>query len=404
MRRLASPGGVTASAPSGAIDRVAVVGSIVGLASLLPGWFTLRSSRVASGSGVSLWEGAGWPVMAGLLLVWLVCLAASVYGHGRLKTAVLAGAANLAIVAALLVAGWASGKLLEGQSEIARVSLSAGFWLTLVAAYMVIHAARQRLTVRGFRRNLVALAGPLVLVVLFAGGWFDETSIVKEFSGYEERFLQELRQHIVLFASSVAVGTVLGVALGILATRSRRAERPIFFITNITQTIPSLALFGLLIVPLSELSFAFPFLRDLGIRGVGMTPAMIALVIYSLLPIARNTFVGLKQVDPAAIDAGLGMGMSRRQVFRKVEAPLAAPVVLEGVRIAAVQAVGLAAVAAFIGAGGLGWFILRGAGQQAVDLILVGALPIVVLALLVDGVMRGIVRLATPRGVLRGAA
>lgn len=404
MRRLASPGGITASVPEGTLDRVAVVGSIVGLASLIPGWFTLRSSRVASGSDVSLWDGAGWPVMAALLVLWLVCLTASVYGRGRFKTVVLGAAANLVIVAALLVAGWASGKLLEGQSDIARASLGAGFWLTLVAAYVVIHAARQRLAEWGFRRNVMALVGPVVLVVLFTGGWFDETSILREFSGHEERFLQELRQHIVLFAGSVAVGTVLGIGLGIWATRSRRAERPIFFITNITQTIPSLALFGLLIAPLSELSFAFPFLRDLGIRGVGMTPAMIALVVYSLLPIARNTFVGLRQVDPAVIDAGLGMGMSRRQVFRKIEAPLAAPVVLEGVRIAAVQAVGLAAVAAFIGAGGLGWFILRGAGQQTVDLILIGALPIVVLALLVDGAMRGVVRLATPRGVLRGAA
>ena len=404
MRRLASPGGVSASVPEGALDRVAVVGVVVGLASLIPGWFSLRPNRIASGSDIPLWDGAGWPVMAALLLLWLVCLAASVYGRGRFKAAVLAVGANLIIVSALLVAGWASGRILDGQSDIARVSLSAGFWLTLIAAYIVIHAARQRLADWGFRRNLVALVGPVVLVVLFAGGWLDETSILREFAGYEDRFLQELRQHIVLFAGSVGVGTVLGVALGIWASRSRRAERPIFFVTNITQTIPSLALFGLLMVPLSELSFAFPWLRDLGIRGVGMTPAMIALVVYSLLPIARNTFVGLRQVDPAAMDAGLGMGMSRRQVFRNIEAPLAAPVVLEGVRIAAVQAVGLAAVAAFIGAGGLGWFILRGAGQQAVDLILVGALPIVVLALVVDGAMRGVIRLATPRGVLRGAA
>ena len=103
------------------------------------------------------------------------------------------------------------------------------------------------------------------------------------------------------------MGTIPGMLLGIWAARSRRAERPIFLITSITQTIPSLALFGLLIAPLSALSFAFPVLRDFGIRGVGVTPAVIALVIYSLLPIVRNTFIGLRQVDPAVIDAGLGM-------------------------------------------------------------------------------------------------
>jgi osmoprotectant transport system permease protein len=113
----------------------------------------------------------------------------------------------------------------------------------------------------------------------------------------------------------------------------------------------------------------------------------------------RNTYVSLRQVDPAVIDAGLGMGMSRRQVFRKVEIPLATPIVLEGVRIASVQSVGLAAVAALIGAGGLGWFIFRGVGQAASDLIFLGAIPIIILALVVDATMRAIIRVATPRGL-----
>ncbi|GAI98181.1 unnamed protein product, partial [marine sediment metagenome] len=170
----------------------------------------------------------------------------------------------------------------------------------------------------------------------------------------------------------------------------------------ITQTIPSLALFGLLIAPLSALSFAFPTLREIGIRGVGDTPAIIALIIYSLLPIVRNTYVGLRQLDIAVIDAGIGMGMSRTQVFRKIEVPLAAPLVLEGVRTASVQSVGLAAVAALIGAGGLGWFIFQGLGQAAADLILLGAIPIIFLALIVDTIIRTIIRLATPKGLAGG--
>ncbi|MEE9365073.1 MAG: ABC transporter permease, partial [Dehalococcoidales bacterium] len=156
--------------------------------------------------------------------------------------------------------------------------------------------------------------------------------------------------------------------------------------------------------PLSALSFAFPALREFGIRGVGVAPALIALIVYSLLPIVRNTFVGLRQLDPAVIDAGLGMGMSRPQVFRRLEVPLAAPLVLEGVRMASVQAVGLAAVAALIGAGGLGWFIFQGLGQAAPDLIILGAIPIIVLALVVDAVMRTVVRASTPKGVATGTS
>ncbi|MFC1917670.1 ABC transporter permease [Chloroflexota bacterium] len=158
----------------------------------------------------------------------------------------------------------------------------------------------------------------------------------------------------------------------------------------------------MLIAPLSALSFAFPALRELGIRGVGDAPAIIALTIYSLLPIVRNTYVGLRQLDIAVIDAGTGMGMSRAQVFRKIEVPLAAPLVLEGVRTASVQSVGLAAVAALIGAGGLGWFIFQGLGQAAADLILLGAIPIIVLAVIIDTVMRTIVKLATPAGLAGG--
>ena len=135
---------------------------------------------------------------------------------------------------------------------------------------------------------------------------------------------------------------------------------------------------------------------------MGPTPAVIALIIYSLLPIVRNTFVGLRQLDPAVIDAGLGMGMSRSQVFRRIEIPLAAPLVLEGVRTASVQSVGLVTVAALIGAGGLGWFIFRGLGQAAPDLIILGAIPIIILAFIVDATMRTLVRIATPKGLAGG--
>jgi osmoprotectant transport system permease protein len=172
----------------------------------------------------------------------------------------------------------------------------------------------------------------------------------------------------------------------------------VFFLANIVQAIPSLALFGLLIAPLSALSFAYPALREVGIRGVGAAPAVIALTVYSLLPVVQNTYTALRNVDRGVIDSGFGMGMSKWQVFRKVEAPLAAPLVLEGVRTASVQAVGLTAVAALIGAGGLGWFVFRGIGQAAPDLIILGAIPIIALALVVDAIMRGLVRLGTPRG------
>ncbi|MFC2068432.1 ABC transporter permease [Chloroflexota bacterium] len=384
------------------VDSVAVTGVVIGLISFWLGWLTLKSSRISGGISLSLYEILDWIIPSVILGLWLVCFILSFTRKGTLTVVVLGTVANLILILIFVFTGLTATELLEGELPYARVSLGVGFWITCAASYIVIFAACQRLDNSPIWRNLISWAGLAVLLSLLVAGWFKDLSVVQEFTGREERFVQELVHHIFLVGISVTVGTVFGIMLGIWASRSKRAEKPIFFITNITQTIPSLALFGLLIAPLSALSFAFPILREIGIRGVGDTPAIIALIIYSLLPVVRNTYVGLRQLDTAVIDAGIGMGMSRPQVFRKIEVPLAAPLVLEGVRIASVQSVGLAAIAALIGAGGLGWFVFQGLGQAAADLILLGAIPIIILALIVDAVMRTIVRLAKPRGLAGG--
>jgi len=383
-------------------DSVAVTGVVIGLISFWLGWLTLKPSRISGGTSLSLYEILDWIIPSVILGFWLVCFALSFIRKGTLPAVILGIVANLILVLSFVFTGLAATKLLEGELPYARVALGAGFWTTFIATYIVIFAARQRLNNSLVLRNIVSWIGLAILLLFLITGWFKDLSILQEFAGREERFVQELLHHIFLVGISVTIGTIFGIMLGIWATRSKRAERPIFFIANITQTIPSLALFGLLIAPLSALSFAFPTLREIGIRGVGDTPAIIALIVYSLLPIVRNTYVGLRQLDRAVIDAGIGMGMSRSQVFRRLEAPLAAPLVLEGVRTASVQSVGLAAIAALIGAGGLGWFIFQGLGQAAADLILLGAIPIIILALIVDTVMRTIVRLATPKGLAGG--
>jgi len=383
-------------------DTVAITGVVIGLISLLVGWLTFKPSRISAGMSLNLHEIVGWTGLTIILTLWLVCFTLSYFRKGKLPAVLLGIAANLILVLSFVLAGLSATRLLEGEVSYARISLGVGFWMTFVATYIVIFASRQRLDNSPVLRNIVSWTGVIFLLFLIIAGWFEDLSVLQEFAGREDRFVQELIHHVFLVGISVTIGAIFGIMLGIWATRSKRAERPIFFIANITQTIPSLALFGLLIAPLSALSFAFPILREIGIRGVGDTPAIIALTIYSLLPIVRNTYVGLRQLDIAVIDAGIGMGMSRTQVFRIIEMPLAAPLVLEGVRTASVQSVGLAAVAALIGAGGLGWFIFQGLGQAAADLILLGAIPIIVLAVIVDAVMRTIIRLATPEGLAGG--
>jgi osmoprotectant transport system permease protein len=179
-------------------------------------------------------------------------------------------------------------------------------------------------------------------------------------------------EHLGLVSVSSAVAVAAGVPLGILISRHARLRAAILGATNVVQTVPSLALFGFLI-PL-------PF-----IGGIGARTAIVALVLYALLPIIRNTYTGIAGVDAAVRDAARGMGMTDGQLLRVVELPLAAPVILAGIRVATVIGVGVATIAAAIGAGGLGVFIFRGVAMVNHGVILAGAVPAAALALLVDG-------------------
>jgi len=180
-----------------------------------------------------------------------------------------------------------------------------------------------------------------------------------------------LGQHVSLVVVSTVIASGLGLPLGILAARHPAWRRPVLGVANVFQTIPSLALFGLLIP----------------VFGIGAWTAITALVVYALLPIVRNTYAGIAGVDPAVREAGRGMGMTDGELLRLVELPLAAGVILAGVRVATVVSVGIATIGAAIGAGGLGVYIFRGVATVDNTLILAGAVPAALLALLADGLL-----------------
>lgn len=181
-------------------------------------------------------------------------------------------------------------------------------------------------------------------------------------------------EHIVLVGTSCGIAVVIGVATGIAGTRHPRLRAISLQIANVLQTIPSLALFGFLLpVPI--------------IGGIGKKTAIISLVLYSLLPILRNTVVGIAGVDARLKEAAVAMGMTDGQLLRLVELPLAAPTILAGIRVALVTNIGTAVIAAIIGGGGLGVLIFRGVGSVDTAEILAGAIPAAALALIADGLM-----------------
>ncbi|MCW6052354.1 ABC transporter permease [Microcoleus sp. A2-C5] len=188
---------------------------------------------------------------------------------------------------------------------------------------------------------------------------------------YGAEIIQRVLEHLYLVTVAISIAIIVGIPLGILVTRKPKLKKPILGFANIMQTIPSLALFGLLI-PMPVLG------------GIGDRTAIIALTLYSLLPIIRNTYTGIVGVDPAITEAGRGMGMTDLQVLWQVELPLALGVILAGVRVAAVIAIGLTTIAAAIGAGGLGVFIFRGVATVNNQLLLAGAIPSALMALAAD--------------------
>jgi osmoprotectant transport system permease protein len=186
--------------------------------------------------------------------------------------------------------------------------------------------------------------------------------------------LRATAEHVMIVAIAVGIAVVLGIPLGIWCARRARAGRAALQLVDAIQTIPSLALFGFLIpVPL--------------IGGIGMRTAIVALILYSLLPIVRNTLIGIRGVDHLVIEAGVAMGLTPRQLLTDVELPLAMPTIVAGIRIATVVGIGVATIAAAIGGGGLGTLIFRGVAMVDSRLILAGALPAAALALVADGVL-----------------
>ncbi|WP_240470551.1 ABC transporter permease [Halomonas halocynthiae] len=366
-------------------------------------WLVLSSvsvapNRIVPGSSVGVFGVAGWPgVVLGLLPVIIAGVLA--LKSSRRQLVVVALLVVLTLAALPLWLALAAHNLVSPELPGARLGIGAGIWVVLFLLLLSVIEVRTRLGLSRWQGGLLLLIPMMSFsAVLIATPWLDSLALRREFVTRSDAFYTAIGEHLLLVSASVGCGLVIGVTLALIMRHWPRLRGPGFALLNFLQTIPSLALFGLLIAPLAWLAANHPWLASLGISGIGWAPALLALIGYSLLPLVRNTFVALDDVDPGVIDAARGMGMTSGQVFRQVRLPLALPVLLEGIRITTVQAIGLAAVAALIGAGGLGRFIFQGLGQAAMDLVLLGALPILIMALLADALLGALGEWLQPGG------
>ena len=486
-----------------------------------------------------------------LFLLALTPLALAFLGDASRRGWSLVAVGNLLVILTLYLPALAGSQYLAGAEALfeegtrisnPRILTSAAMAVGLAGGAIVLFAGLldlERSGASSLVRGLAVAIGALAVLAMLAGGSLDVYSIMVEYHARGETLAFRVLEHVVFVLVALVAGLVVGIALGLWASRDAKAEDAILYAVGIIQTVPSLALFGILLVPLARLGdvhfltmaqnwfvlalvavaaalalrraqtrlpeqarqfaligvlllaliplallavliiafgfevvltiltgaeyaalrtltgaaiFVFPIVvsagarfdlerklpqyrylrflplllgiaggvallaqaaldlvgsrelgeltvRDFGVSGIGTAPAIIALTLYSLLPLVRNTYAGLKNIDPAIIDSGKGMGFTAAQSFFQIELPLAFPVIMAGVRNAAISLVGIAAVASIIGAGALGDFILLGVNSTSIDQILLGTIPAVLLAVVLDAGLKALESLLASPGI-----
>ncbi len=353
-----------------------------------------RANRIVPGEARSILDSL--PPGSGTALLMLMA-AATIVILLKTPTVLRLVTAAVGLVAIAAFVGMAAAHLTPPGNTYARVSPASGFWILLFAYALLAADSITRLRPQpGVRVLLLLLTLGGAAVILMSGLW-DGLSILKEYSGRADVFWFEARRHVTLALGSLAASVFIGLPLGILCHRVEPMRAGVLNSLNLIQTIPSIALFGILIAPLGWIAVNVPGAAAIGIRGIGAAPAFVALFLYSLLPVVANTVVGLAGVPREANEGARGIGMTGGQRLVRIELPLALPVILTGIRIVLVQNIGLATIAALIGGGGFGVFVFQGIGQTAMDLVLLGAVPTVVLAFAAAIVLDALIEMNAPQ-------
>ncbi len=370
-------------------DKVGLlIAALISYAALTLPFATLRANRIVQGESISLVNAMPSLAVTCLSVVLAACVAIAFFRTAA-RLRLLGALVGLSTLAYLI--GLAAAHLTPDGNSYARVSPASGFWLLLAGLIVMATDAIARLKPKPATRVILLVLVLLVTGIVLASGRWDDLSIIKEYGSRRDIFWTEAIRHLQLAFGSLLAAVAVGLPLGVLCYKINRLRAFVLNSLNIVQTIPSIALFGLLIAPLGWMAANIPGASEIGIRGIGMAPAFVALFLYSLLPIVSNTVVGLDGVSGSVREAARGLGMTAAQRLLKIDFPLALPIILTGIRIVLVQNIGLATIAALIGGGGFGVFVFQGIGQTAMDLVLLGTLPTVILgftaAILLDALI-----------------
>jgi osmoprotectant transport system permease protein len=373
---------------------------LAALAAALPfllGWLSVAANRLVSPKPVGLPLQGGTGMGAACFV--LGCLGIALLARRRGLLPWAEAVAGVALLALLATVGLGAGAALEGGARLARAAPGAGVWLAALALLLAAGccAAGRGEDTGATPTRFLAVAVPGI-VLLVASGVLDPLSLLREAASRGPELRAALGRHALLAAGALALAAAVAVPLSLLALKRSRLEAALMALANGLQVVPSIALFGLLMAPLAGLVALWPGLRQWGVGGIGAAPAVIGIAAYLLLPLVAGLLSGLRQAPPDILDAARGQGMGEGAILRHIRIPLGVGAMLGGLRTAAVQAVGLATLAALVGAGGLGAIVFQGIGQLAADLILLGVLPVVGLSLCIDAALAALQQALAPAG------
>lgn len=353
---------------------VALLGGLIILLALLIGDAVVYNpNRIMKGSSFSFFqfmqsEFAGFAIALLIGLSVMILIAALWLGKAGWSKDTIGSLSLILTFFLLLFSATAIDQPALTTFEFGRISLGSGFWLLLTGIITTAWGTQNR-------RRIYIIGIVAIFAAFVISGQLNELSILKEYFSRSITFAEQVQQHLAMSVLSVVTGILIGVPLGVYVFKSGKPKRGLMFVINLGQTIPTLSLLGLLMVPL----------------GVGMLPAFVVLTLYALFPIVHNTISGLTMVDKSLVEAARGMGMTNTQVFWRVEVPTALLIIFGGIRTALTQSVGNTILAGLIGGGGLGSLVFLGLAQAAPDLILLGVIPIVMMAFLIDVLAAGLI-------------
>lgn len=452
------------------VNQVAILAALVGLFALIFPFMSLFTTRVLPiGEAVQL---GALPILHGIsswgmliLIGWFVVMISACWIHRKAGQIIFLFSGTLTAALLLCASTFATEHLVS--DELSRVSFSTGAWLSALAVYILFFSFYQQIKIWVLLPILIMLA-----IALWAP--YEHWGIYREYMAAPEAFIIELKQHLFMLISALPLIILIGTALGYVASQYAWLEDMILSLNGFMQTVPSIALYGLLLPLLTFIGqslslgqsvifllailvvifilaliayrvnaiqsknkikssiwllvfmtviVALPILclsiyqlitqaptwlaqlswnttwDTLGMRGLGVTPALIALVLYGVFPLIVNVHSSIQNISADLIDAAKGLGFSRAQIFWKVQLPLILPYFIDGIRLSCLMLISLATIAVLVNAGGLGVFLMRGTEQSVQDLILLGTIPAVILALLIDAILRVVQYWLTPKGI-----